>query len=251
MSLGDTSRYRSLPQRDQALRLALVGVGLLVPGVMLAVAVATFGTWVDARDLGVNTWFFELGASNGWLEQVATWLSWIGRGERTLQVVIVVSAVLVVARQWRWAVFLVVCSQTGALISTGIKHAVGRPRPPFGDFDASQLTSSFPSGHTFAGVTAWVAMGIIVLYVLPRPWSTMLAVVPLVIGIANGPSRLVLGRHWVTDVLGAWLLASGWLLVVWAAFVWLLASGASRADHDQSLPSSLPADAVDQRNSHR
>jgi membrane-associated phospholipid phosphatase len=66
-------------------------------------------------------------------------------------------------------------------------------------------------------------MGIIVLYLLPRPWSTILAVVPIAIGLANGPSRLVLGRHWVTDVLGAWLLASGWLLIVWAAFVWFLA----------------------------
>jgi undecaprenyl-diphosphatase len=223
MSTSRERQFRQVPERRQASRFAVAGVALLLPGLMLAGFIVASGTWVNNRDLGLNTWFANLGESSGLLNQVSTWLSWIGAGERTLQVVIVVSAVLVMTRQWRWAVFLVVSSQTGALLSTTIKHAVGRQRPPFGDFDASQLTSSYPSGHTFAGITAWVAMGIIVLYLLPRPWSTILAVVPIAIGIANGPSRLVLGRHWVTDVLGAWLLASGWLLIVWAAFVWFLA----------------------------
>jgi undecaprenyl-diphosphatase len=223
MSTSRERQFRQVPERRQASRFAVAGVALLLPGLMLAGFIVATGTWLNDRDLGLNTWFANLGESSGLLNQVSTWLSWIGAGERTLQVVIVVSAVLVMTRQWRWAVFLVVSSQTGALLSTTIKHAVGRQRPPFGDFDASQLTSSYPSGHTFAGITAWVAMGIIVLYLLPRPWSTILAVVPIAIGLANGPSRLILARHWVTDVLGAWLLASGWLLIVWAAFVWFLA----------------------------
>lgn len=223
MSTSRERQFRQLPGWQQASRFAVVGLALLVPGLMLAGIIVATGTWINDRDMGLNTWFANLGESSGLLNQVSTWLSWIGAGERTLQVVIVVSALLVMTRQWRWAVFLVVCSQSGALLSTTIKHTVGRERPPFGDFDPSQLTSSYPSGHSFAGITAWVAMGIIVLYVLPRPWSTILAVVPIIIGIANGPSRLILGRHWVTDVLGAWLLASGWLLIVWAAFLWFLA----------------------------
>jgi undecaprenyl-diphosphatase len=230
MSTSRELQFRQVPERRQAFRFAVVGLALLLPGLMLAGFIVATGTWLNDRDLGLNTWFANLGESSGLLNQVSTWLSWIGAGERTLQVVIVVSAVLVMTRQWRWAVFLVVSSQTGALLSTTVKHAVGRQRPPFGDFDTSQLTSSYPSGHTFAGITAWVAMGIIVLYLLPRPWSTILAVVPIAIGIANGPSRLVLGRHWVTDVLGAWLLASGWLLIVWAAFVWFLAPRADPVD---------------------
>lgn len=223
MSASVNGKYRPIPDRQQAPRLALLGLALFLPGLALAVVIAASGTWMNDRDLGANTWFRNAGQSSELLNQLATWLSWIGAGERTLQVVIVVAALLVVARRWQWAVFVVVCSQTGALVSTAIKHTVGRDRPQWGDFDASQLTSSFPSGHTFAGITAWVAMGIIALYVLPRPWSTVVAVIPIAIGIANGPSRLILARHWVTDVLGAWLLASGWLLIVWAAFLWFLA----------------------------
>lgn len=223
MSVSVNGQYRPIPDRQQAPRLALLGLALLLPGLALAVVIAATGTWMNDRDLGANTWFRNVGESSEVLNQISTWLSWIGAGERTLQVVIVVAALLVMARRWQWAVFLVVSSQTGALVSTAIKHTVGRDRPQWGDFDASQLTSSFPSGHTFAGITAWVAMGIIALYVFPRRWSTVVAVVPIAIGIANGPSRLILARHWVTDVLGAWLLASGWLLIVWAAFLWFLA----------------------------
>lgn len=75
-------------------------------------------------------------------------------------------------------------------------------------------------------------MGIIALYVLPRPWCTVVAMIPIAIGIANGPSRLISARHWVTDVLGAWLLASGWLLIVWAAFLWFLAPRIKQLDDD-------------------
>jgi membrane-associated phospholipid phosphatase len=229
-------RYRQLPRVQRAPGFALVGLALLAPGLLLAVVITLDSAWMNARDLGANIWFADVGLSNGFVNQLADWLSWIGTGERTLRVVIVVAALLVMTRHWRWAVFVVVVSQTGALVSTLIKHTVGRQRPPLGDFDASQLTSSFPSGHTFAGITTWVAIGIVVLYVFPRPWATLLAVVPIAIGIANGPSRLILTRHWVSDVLGAWLLASGWLLIVWAAFVWWMAL------HAEQPCTELPAD---------
>jgi hypothetical protein len=45
-------------------------------------------------------------------------------------------------------------------------------------------------------------------------WSTILGWLLISVGVLNGPSRLILGQHWVTDVLGSLLLASGWLLIV-------------------------------------
>jgi len=59
-----------------------------------------------------------------------------------------------------------------------------------------------------------VAMGIVVLFILRRPWSTILGSILITIGVLNGPSRLILGQHWVTDVAGSLLLSVGWLLIV-------------------------------------
>jgi membrane-associated phospholipid phosphatase len=58
-------------------------------------------------------------------------------------------------------------------------------------------------------------------FLLPRAWSTVLAVSCWCVGLLNGPARLVVGVHWVTDVVGGLLLGTGWLLVVSAACLWV------------------------------
>jgi membrane-associated phospholipid phosphatase len=229
-------RWWPLPPRGVALRLAVVGAVLLALGVALAVAVARDEAGMDARDLAVNQWFRDLGTSNGFVLQLAEWVSWIGSGRRTGPIVTVFAVVLLVLRQWRWAVFQLVVTQVGYLISDVTKVAVGRQRPPWTDFGPLESGTSFPSGHTFGGVAAWVAMGLVLLFLLPRAWSTVLAVSCWCVGLANGPSRLVVAEHWVTDVLGGLLLGAGWLLVVFAACLWVWGPGRGSGGDGDSDP---------------
>jgi undecaprenyl-diphosphatase len=212
-------RWRQLPDRSSAGRFALAGVASLAVGSVLAFFVATMETTMNSHDLPVNEWFRDLGLSSGPLTSFAEGISWIGAGAQTVPVVLFVVVFLVVIKQWRWSLFLLISSQAGLVISHTLKDLVARDRPPWGIFDPTQTGTSFPSGHTFAGITAWIAMGIIALYLFPRPWSTILGVVLIAIGVLNGPSRLILARHWITDVLGAWLLAGGWFLLIWSAFL--------------------------------
>jgi len=224
-SRSSASRYREVPSRSSALRFALAGFVALVLGALLVAWIAHDLHAANARDLPLNRWFHDRAASGGVVHSLSEWVSWIGAGERTVPIELAFAGVLLVARRWRWSVFLVVSSMGGLAIATSLKSLVGRPRPPWFIIYPGQrpLTfPSFPSGHTFAGIAGWVAMAIVLLFVLPRPWATVTATVVAVIGVANGPSRLFLGKHWVTDILGAWLLGSAWLLLVWAAFLlWL------------------------------
>lgn len=196
---------------------------VITVGLALAVVIARDWPAANARDLPVNRWFFETSQSLPWLDWLAEAVSWFAGGARNVVVVPIVLVVLLVLRQWRWAVFLAVSSQAGLLVSSALKATVSRERPPFTEVDDFQRFLSFPSGHTFSGITVWLAMGVICWYLLPRPWSTIAGIALGTIGLLNGPSRLLLGKHWLTDVLGAWLVASGWLLLVWAAFLWFLA----------------------------
>ncbi|MFZ4519365.1 MAG: phosphatase PAP2 family protein [Microthrixaceae bacterium] len=213
-------RWWPLPPRERAPAILGVGVALLTMGALLAVAVVRDERGMDARDLGVNEWFRSLGSNVGALNTLAEWVSWIGSGARTGPIVLGFCVVLLVLRQWRWAVFLFVSAEVGYLISDVTKLVVGRDRPPWHEFGALERGTSFPSGHTFGGLTAWVAMGLVLWFLLPRAYSTVLGISCWCLGLMNGPARLLLAKHWVTDVVGGWLLGGGWLLVVAGACLW-------------------------------
>lgn len=216
------SRHR-LPDRAAAPRIALIGAGLLIVGLLLAWFIASDLAGANARDLAANTWFWELGQGNAWLLQTAGVISWFADGARSAVIVPVLAVVLLGLRQWRWAVFLLISSQLGLLISNALKFAIGRERPPFIENTDLQQHLSFPSGHTFAGFTIWAATAIIAWYLLRPPWANIVAIGLLAIGLLQAPTRLIVGKHWVTDVIGSWLIGAGWLLLVWAAFLWWLA----------------------------
>lgn len=117
-----------------------------------------------------------------------------------------------------------------ALIDVVLKAAVGRARPHFTHPVALAPGGSFPSGHAF---TSTVAAGIVLLWALPllsgrakaAAWIVA-ALVPLAVGI----SRVALGVHWVSDVVGGWLLGTGLVAATGAAFeTWRERRGLRRA----------------------
>ena len=239
-------RWWPLPRHDRGPTLVVAGLGLLLAGLLVAVAVVADERGMDARDRGLNLWFRSLGRSSGLLHQVAESVSWIGSGARTGPLVLTVCLVLFLLRQWRWSVFLLLSAEVGYLISDSIKLAVGRVRPPWHYFPPLEARTSFPSGHTFGGMTAWVAMGLVAWFLLPRVWSTLLGPACWTVGLLNGPSRLLLAKHWVTDVAGGWLMGTGWLLVVAGICLWQWGPGspkerAARRPADDAPPGPDPA----------
>ena len=101
-----------------------------------------------------------------------------------------------------------------------IKHFVGRPRPCMSMSDLHQLqacghTFSFPSNHAINTATA--AAFLQVLY--PRSGWISWPIVALI-----GLARVYIGAHYVTDVLGGWVIGGlsgagiAWLLLQWPQF---------------------------------
>lgn len=81
---------------------------------------------------------------------------------------------------------------------------------------------------------------------LPPRWRRPAVVVGALFALAVGVSRIVLGVHWVSDVIGGWLLSAAWVLAMAAIFrTWQQESGEPRpvelADPlGQRAPSSAP-----------
>jgi undecaprenyl-diphosphatase len=125
---------------------------------------------------------------------------------------------LVYRRLPRLAVFLAVTALGSSLLNRLVKAAVDRARPHLPDPVAAAHGTSFPSGHAQA---ATVGCGILVLIFLPvvrragRIW--LYAGAALVIALI-GFSRIALGVHYVSDVVGGVVLGATWLLAMTAAF---------------------------------
>jgi undecaprenyl-diphosphatase len=91
------------------------------------------------------------------------------------------------------------------LFTDAVKDLVARPRPP-GPHLAPAGGYSFPSGHTLNSTATY---GLVALYTwrsdlklnVRRAACTVLALIPFLVGL----SRIALGVHYPSDVLGGWL----------------------------------------------
>lgn len=103
---------------------------------------------------------------------------------------------------------------TNALVRTGIKGLINRPRPkPFLVHVKGQSRGkSFPSGHVVSSINFWGWLFVIAMArkEMNRGIRTALLSIPPLIIALIGPSRVYLGDHWTTDVLGGYLFGGGW-----------------------------------------
>ena len=141
----------------------------------------------------------------------------------TMRLVCAAAAVWLGWRRAAWwtALWLAVAVALATILQQGVKTAVGRPRPAWSDPVDSAHYAAFPSGHA---MTATVVCGLL-LWLLHRRgagralWRTAVAVAAVsVAGV--GLTRVWLGVHWPSDVLGGWLLGALVVAVAVAVYEW-------------------------------
>lgn len=150
---------------------------------------------------------FVIAHRSGSLDWVFNHLSFLG----STQVVLIGGAVLTVAALPKCrAVSVLVATATLArpLLEFMLKNLVARDRPDI-DRMSRGVGYSFPCGHVMAAAVLWGMVPIVVsLYLRSHRvwWITTTVSWLMVIGI--GSSRVYLGVHWPTDVLGGFIAAS-------------------------------------------
>jgi undecaprenyl-diphosphatase len=126
--------------------------------------------------------------------------------------VLVATACLVVLhrRAWRAAAVLLAIVLVGQVLKIGVKDFIERPRPAPGVVEVRidpEEKYSFPSGHTvhytvFFGFLWFLSFGLVKLRLLRRALLGVLGALVLAVGLA----RVYLGAHWMSDVIGGYLL---------------------------------------------
>ena len=184
-------------------------------GLTVAVAVATAATWtflgisqdvlaheeLALLDPRIHGWVLahRTRALDGFF-RAATWL-----GANIVTVpVLVLAAGLLARRRRSWGVVVDIVVVYGAAV---VLHAVvgqlaHRPRPPAVDWLAPAHGWAYPSGHTTQAVAAWGVLALLLLvHATPRLRVLVVGGAALV-SVLVAASRVYLGVHWPTDVLG-------------------------------------------------
>lgn len=118
-------------------------------------------------------------------------------------------------------VFLAVTCIGGGIIDTIVKVVVGRPRPNVDEPIVEAFGKSFPSGHSMQAVVCYGALLLVLLPLLEGRRRTVAVAATTALIVMIGFSRLTLGVHFVSDVLGGYVLGAAWLTASVAAFeVW-------------------------------
>ena len=199
------------------LRLVLIAAGLLIAAIpFLLLLILVQSGWEPLHRLDFNTAdslnryiFGRQGQITGWKV-----VSAVG-GPTVFRVAAAVAAVVLwLLRRRRAAVLVAVTMVGAAILSGGTKLLVNRIRPALTNPVDQAAGASFPSGHS---LTSLVFVGLALVMVLPlvaRRWRPVLVAAGVLIVGTIGFSRLILGDHFVSDVLGGWLIGVAWLLVV-------------------------------------
>src|SRR4051812_33073222 len=111
---------------------------------------------------------------------------------------------------------LVLAMLGGSVLNLALKHLFHRQRPVLENPLVTLSSYGFPSGHTMGATIFYGVLALIVAHSI-RSWSRRVLVgciAALVIALV-GASRIYLGAHYFTDVIGAIAVGLAWLAFCW------------------------------------
>jgi undecaprenyl-diphosphatase len=178
---------------------------LFTPALLFAAAVV-LGLIVQSGVLmGLDTAIFKSialrkTADPDWMIGLAQWATWLGDGTQRTLAAVALAAWLIWERRFKAALVVAVMLPLASVASSILKMAFDRPRPDLVPHLDKVHDLSFPSGHAAAGAALVCAA---LLLGDRRRWLWLAGALAVMASI--GLSRIMLGVHWPSDVLGGWL----------------------------------------------
>ena len=166
-------------------------------------------------------------------DETMRWISALGELSIAMALTAIAMLTFALRRQWLEAIFIL-ATISSVLLVLVLKDFVQRSRPfPVAENASGFIQSidqySYPSGHVlffvvfygFFAYLAWIHFARWVRMIVIAICGTLIVLI--------GPSRIFLGAHWASDVLGSYIIGAIWLFVLIVAYQWAIC----RKYHDQ------------------
>ncbi len=144
------------------------------------------------------------------------YITLLGQKQVVLPVACIIVGWFLVTKQWHVAFHALALLVLTTIAVIAIKHGVHSTRP-WGIAHTPE-SFSFPSGHTTLTATFYIGLALLINHAYTgRARKIFYALIALII-FAVSLSRIYLGAHWFTDVLGGWLLSAALLILITISF---------------------------------
>jgi undecaprenyl-diphosphatase len=162
-----------------------------------------------------------------WLQESARDITALG-GFTVLSMISIGAAVALVAqRRIRQATVFGASVVIAQVVGEAVKQVADRPRPDVVSHLDLVYSSSFPSGHALMSPVVYLTLaGVLAASLRERSEKILLICSAAALVVLIGVSRVYLGVHWPTDVLGGWILGC---LIAFCA-TWTIGRTPARAD---------------------
>jgi membrane protein DedA with SNARE-associated domain/membrane-associated phospholipid phosphatase len=175
---------------------------------------ATYVRYHDSADMTVNTVLFYLSRSlrSPALDNVMLFLTTLGDKKVLIPAILAVIGWLAWTKRWNTAWHVVALFVLTCVSIIVFKHTMHSIRP--WGIAHSPETFSFPSGHTTLSMTFYLGLAILLIHGTKLRYKRCIFILMAVLVAAISISRIYLGAHWFTDVLGGWLLSAALLMLI-------------------------------------
>ena len=209
---------RTLDRQNRSLTPLLAVTAAALVFTILLVLVRLQWRPLESVNHGAAAHINDLIAGHPALVAVVKAVTWLG-SDGVLWTIIGVSAVfLAFRRRWRLVLYLLVAGAGALVMDPILKDLVGRLRPVVAHPIAHGGGDSFPSGHSLGSIVCYGAVLLVFLPAARGRWRTVFITVIVTLVALIGISRILLGVHYLSDVLGGWTLGITWLGLTAFAF---------------------------------
>lgn len=207
---------------------------------LLAMFIIVFGTWIfieisDGVTEGSTQQFdemilkalrqgelYETPRGPEWVQSSVRDVTSLGGGTLIILITFTVFGYLLLQKDYKMAFLFLFAIAGGAFIGIYLKEVFGRERPTVVAqlYPANNL--SFPSGHSMMSVVVYLTLGALIARIQrKRIIRFYILAVSFLLALLIGLTRVYIGVHYPTDVLGGWSIGLAWASLCWI-LAWLL-----------------------------
>lgn len=214
--LGQISAALVDPQQPELKGLSLVAVALLLVALVMFALFRQFPIAPGLARLDGSLYHLLQGLRTPWGDHLMTAISQLGDGIVHTALVITLLLWLLFRKRYLAAGHWLAAALFAMVMTWLLKHALEVPRPS--DMYQGAMSFSFPSAHTVYASCIYGFLAVLIARELRPQWRVLCYAVAMLMILSIAFSRLYLGAHWFSDVLGGLLLGLAWVLALGVAY---------------------------------